>query len=418
MKLLRPFFFSLGCLLIAPAGFTEILATIQVKLTEPNRLYVPVDVALDSVNAKNRKKLFLVEIISQDRIPVPFQIHGDKQPALHWLVSAGNKTFRTYELVSGEAGGKSNNNAKLTQKSKDGVLTITANGNSLLAYQYAFMPAPQGVDPAYGRSGFIHPLWSPKGQVLTRVQPDDHFHHYGIWNPWTHLLFEGREVDLWNLAKKQGTVRFSKFVSRTEGPLFAEFSALHKHIVFGEEEAEKIAINEIQSVRVYRPAAQNYYLMDMTIALTPATQNPVKLLEYRYGGFGWRATREWNRNNSEMLSSEGKTRADIDNTNGRWFLAQGEVGNEYAGAAVMSHPENFNHPEPMRMWGIPEDPENRGDVFASFSPTRDRDWLLEPGKTYTRRYRFVVYSGKLDAVQAENGWQLFARPPAVKVITK
>src|SRR5690606_42107088 len=44
---------------------------------------------------------------------------------------------------------------------------------------------------AYGRSGFIHPLWSPKGQVLTRVQPEDHYHHYGIWNPWTQLNYEG-----------------------------------------------------------------------------------------------------------------------------------------------------------------------------------------------------------------------------------
>jgi hypothetical protein len=28
-----------------------------------------------------------------------------------------------------------------------------------------------------------------------RVQAPDHSHHYGLWNPWTKVLFEGDTVD-------------------------------------------------------------------------------------------------------------------------------------------------------------------------------------------------------------------------------
>ncbi|WP_332910638.1 DUF6807 family protein [Algoriphagus boritolerans] len=26
-------------------------------------------------------------------------------------------------------------------------------------------------------------MTSPSGQVLSRIQPPDHYHHYGIWGP-------------------------------------------------------------------------------------------------------------------------------------------------------------------------------------------------------------------------------------------
>lgn len=61
------------------------------------------------------------------------QIVDDKNPVLHWLLPAGDELVRTYELVSG----KSDNKAmELNQKPSDGVLTVTANGKKLLAYQF------------------------------------------------------------------------------------------------------------------------------------------------------------------------------------------------------------------------------------------------------------------------------------------
>ncbi|WP_317236014.1 DUF6807 family protein [Niabella hibiscisoli] len=60
----------------------------------------------------------------------------------------------------------------------------------------------------------------------------DHYHHWGLWNPWTHVRFENEVVDFWNLKDRKGTVRFSGFNAIEAGAVYSGFSALHEHIVF------------------------------------------------------------------------------------------------------------------------------------------------------------------------------------------
>src|SRR6185436_7749673 len=114
----------------------------------------------------------------------------------------------------------------------DSVLTISSGSKKLLTYQYKTIYPPNGIDTNYKRSGFIHPLYTPHGQVLTRIQPPDHYHHYGIWNAWTHTVFEGDTVDFWNIKGHQGTVRFAKFTSQISNSKYAEYTALQEHVVF------------------------------------------------------------------------------------------------------------------------------------------------------------------------------------------
>lgn len=381
------------------------LIKFEVENITDNTFYIPLNVYIDIKTELTPEHLSLVKRDDGQSNPVPFQFKNNQ---LSWIVQGGERS-QIFEL---ENTGKPIRFAQLGDSANEGLLVIDFNERNLLGYQFEVMAAPQGVDPAYGRSGFIHPLWSPKGQVLTRVQPEDHYHHYGIWNPWTQLSYDGKKYDLWNLGEKQGTVRFSNFVSRDSGPVYSEFTVIHEHVIFNEDQGEKVIMEELQTIRVYRPTETRHYIMDMTIDLR-AKDKPVDLLEYRYGGFGWRATEQWDKNNSEVMSSEGLDRSKVDSTLGRWFYVQGAVDNDYAGAEVMSHPSNFNHPEPMRIWPVAED--NRGDVFASFSPTKNTNWLIEPGKSYVRRYRFVVYNGKLTKQHAESAWQVFANPPTIKM---
>jgi hypothetical protein len=258
---------------------------------------------------------------------------------------------------------------------------------------------------------------APHGQRLTRIGAPDHYHHFGLWAPWTHTYFEGDTVDFWNLKEKQGTVRFANFTSLSEGPVYADFQALQQHVAFKrngpEKGKEKTAINELQSVRVYQPKNnQDYYIADITIQLNCA-DTPIKLLTYRYGGLGWRATEKWDGKNSEMLTSEGKTRDEADGTKARWVIVQGSIDREYAGAVMMSYPTNYNYPEPLRVWK--SDMNGRGDVYANFSPTKDKDWPLTPGNDYVLKYRFVVFNGHFDKEKAEAAWYYFAHPPVVTV---
>jgi hypothetical protein len=130
---------------------------------------------------------------------------------------------------------------------------------------------------------------------------------------------------------------------------------------------------------------------------------------------GWRAAETWTKENSAVVTSEGKSRRDADGSKARWCIVQGTVGGHTAGAVMMSYPANFNHPEPLRIW--PENANgNRGDLFANFSPTKDMDWPLEPETTYVLKYRFIVFDGTFTKEKAEAGWHYFASPPLVRVV--
>jgi hypothetical protein len=140
----------------------------------------------------------------------------------------------------------------------------------------------------------------------------------------------------------------------------------------------------------------------------------VRLLEYRYGGLGLRATEQWTKDNSRVLTSEGKTRKNADGSTARWCIIEGDVDGENAGIVMMSYPANYNHPEPLRIW--PENANrNRGDMFANFCPTKNMDWQLEPGQTYVLKYRLLVFNDELPKEKAEAGWHYFAAPPVVVV---
>src|SRR5690606_23042498 len=286
--------------------FSQEKATIKVKVPQ-GYAGIPVSIGLDEFPDLSDHELTLTEVSGGARTHVPMQ---EDRGMLYWIVQPGEGSREVvYELAAGESEDRS-----MSVVNSGGALIITSPEKNLLSYQFETMYPPAGVDSAFSRSGFIHPLWSPHGQELTRVQPKDHYHHYGIWNPWTHVLYEGDTVDFWNLGRKQGTVRFADFDLSTTGSVFAEYKARHEHVVF-RKEAEEVALNELQTVRVYNPGDRDYYVVDFEFDMSCATESPVKLLEYRYGGFGWRTTGEWNNKNSTVLSSEGKTRKDADGTN-------------------------------------------------------------------------------------------------------
>lgn len=395
-------------------GNAQKIATLEVALDKAAAgLEIPVKVSLDEITLLPDSIISLVEVRGTARTPVPFQIEAGNPRILHWVVvpSAGKAGVKQiYELVKAEV-----SQPPLAQASaKDGELTLHKGASNLIRYVYKTVYPPAGVDTAYRRSGFIHPLWSPGGKELTRIQPRDHYHHYGIWNPWTQVEYEGQKIDFWNINSKQGTVRFAKFTSVQEGSVYAEFTALHEHVVFKKTGENEVALNELHTVRVYpQQKGQDHFIVDFEFRMNCATESPFKILEYRYAGLGWRTTEKWDNKNSIVLTSEGKSRKDADGSKARWCIVEGALDNDHAGVVMMSFPTNYNYPEPLRIW--PENQYNRGDMFANFCPTKDMDWLLEPGKEYFLTYRFLVYNGKTDASKAETAWHYFANPPKVVV---
>jgi len=390
------------------------LGRIKVLAGQFDRFNTPVSLPLDGLNYNQDKgNLKLYEISKGERTAVSCQLEPGRSARLWWVLSGVTKAgkSRTFELVLGDSLSES---SVIRAVPDDKKLVLQKNSKNVLQYNHAVVFPPDGIDPLYKRSGFIHPLWSPAGNVLTRIQPPDHYHHVGIWNPWTKTLFEGKNVDFWNLGEGQGTVRFAGYVSVVEGSVYGGFAVRQEHVDFQAKGADKVALNELWEVRVWNVPGVAL-LWDLTTTLNCAS-SPVELEAYRYGGgIGFRATEHWSRENVLVLTSEGKTRQEADGSRARWCdVSGGFDDSSRSGIIFMSHPANREHPEPMRIW--PEDSNNgRGDMFFEFCPIRHKAWKLLPGVNYVLNYRMLVYDNNISRSTAESLWQDFASPPKVTI---
>jgi hypothetical protein len=292
---------------------------------------------------------------------------------------------------------------------KDEAKTIISIGDQpVVSYVHSETLPPEGVDPIFRRSAYIHPLYSPGGELLTRIQPPDHWHHYGIWNPWTRTSFGAYKVDFWNLGDKQGTVRFAEYLDTKEQKDKAGFRVRHEHIYFKKDGSEAVAMNEIWKVTV-KPLNEKVYILDLSTTLSTPLEGGITLEQYRYGGgLGYRGTERWWPGNATVLTSEGKTWSDADATHARWVRIEGEssVPEGRSGILFLSHPGNRSHPEPMRMWP-PNSNGGKENMFFEFCPIRHQPWVLEQGKEYVLSYRMVVFDGELDQETAEAYWKAF-----------
>ncbi|WP_375582643.1 PmoA family protein [Cyclobacterium xiamenense] len=410
VKLLVSFFLGISLPL---CGFSQKIASLAVELPAVSNFAQPASVALNGLTDLPDSVLRLVEISGGRQQEVPYQIDALNGRSLHWLIppSAEKGKLRTYELHRAKP--KSAGGALQLYQTEE-ALIVRKKGRDLWQYNFATVYPPEGVDSAYARSGFVHPMWSPGGKSLTRIQPEDHYHHYGLWNPWTRAEFKGETIDFWNLAEKQGTVRFANFLTKSEGPVFAGYRVVHEHLVLQNRSSPEAAMREVQGARIYAlDDNETYYLADISILLNPAAEEPVTLKEYRYGSLGWRTTEKWNNKNSEVITSEGLSRKMADGSLARWCIVQGEIDEAYASVVMMSAPTNYNHPEPLRIW--PEDMYGRGDMYANFAPTKNMDWRLEPGKSYALNYRFLVSAKKISPQEAEAAWKQFGVLPTITI---
>ncbi len=408
--------YSILALLLVFSVSGQDLLKFGVQAGNTDRTDCPVSLAIDQLNYNSDSlKLALFEVKGKTETEVPYQLETSAGGKL-WFILNGvtpKNTKRIFVLRKSTDVPKVSTN--IHETTKDGGLALLSGDKPILNYQMETVDPPKGVNPLFKRSAFIHPVFSPEGERLTRIQAPDHYHHYGIWNPWTSTYIGKRHVDFWNLVAGEGTVRFAGLVSEVEGSVYTGFKSLQQHIDFGAKGPDQIALNELFDVRVWNVPNQRY-VVDYTSTFNTPLDSGILLAAYRYGGgIGWRATEKWNKDNSSVLTSEGMDRKTADGTNARWCIVEGESATPEgrSGILVMSYPANRMHPEPMRVW--PEDSNGRGDVYFEFCPIRHKEWKLEKGNDYTLKYRLIIFDGKMTPEMAENYWQAFANPPVIAI---
>ncbi|MCE5344690.1 MAG: PmoA family protein [Bacteroidales bacterium] len=419
-KIIPVFLISLAINYTVSSQKTEVLH-FYVEAGPYKRINTPVSADIEIVSKNDTLAFRLFEKVKGQLVEKPFQIESDYVTRL-WLILDGTTEEgrkREFYLYKDEKNALRNS---ITADVRSDDIILKKDNSEILHYQTSVLYPPAKVDTIYKRSGFIHPLMTPSGNVLTRVNPPDHYHHMGIWNPWTRVKRGGHITDFWNLYEKQGTVRFAGINSTVSGPVYGGFSVRQEHIDFQGKKSEEVAINEIWDVRAWNTepvSGLKTYLVDLTTFLSVTGDSSVTFEAYRYGGgIGIRANEEWTKDNSTILTSEGKTRLDADGSNARWTDLNGSFqNNSQSGIIFFSHPANREHPEPMRVW--PADANNgRGDVYFEFCPTRHKEWVLYPGNVYRLKYRMLIYDGKIARQTTDRVWTDFAHPPVVIELNK
>jgi len=331
----------------------------------------------------------------------------------------GAKT--SYELVAG-TGGTVPGNAIVhwREPSGTGKLNfglaegVSSKARPLVTYQAepGAFPRPD-IKPVFRRGGYLHPIYTPSGRLVTDDFPPNHVHHHGVWWAWTHTEFDGRKPDFWNMGDGKGRVEFVALDDTWSGPVHGGFRSRHRFVDLTSPQPVT-ALNETWEVRAYAPSggSASYWMFDLISEQHCATPHALKLPEYRYGGVGLRGNRAWDgKDNALFLTSDGETDREKGHaTRGRWCDMGGMVDGSRVGIAILCHPENFRAPQPMRIH--PTEP------FFNFAPQQAGGMEIKPGDKYVARYRFVVHDGPPDKAELDRLWSDYAHPPVVKVEAK
>lgn len=288
-------------------------------------------------------------------------------------------------------------------------LTFFHHQNEILSFFHKLNDLPDELDERYHRAGYIHPVRTPSGTILTdHMNASQHPHHSGIWSAWTNTEFQGRKPDFWNVHQDAGRVDLAEVNHFWSGPVFGGFESVNKFIDLTSG-APIIALYEKWTTRIFAvPENAGYFVFEIDFIQHTAGPDTLFLPEYRYGGVGLRGHAQWTENpeTTTFLTSEGLGR-DGHGTRAKWAHIGGYTEGNLGGIAVLGHPQNYRFPQTMRIH--PREP------FFNFAPVQLGDMAIEPGKPYSTRLRFVTYDGEPNAELIERLWQDLAYPVGVTV---
>ena len=375
----------------------------------------PVSVIIDKEKKSCwNNNMLLIKRSLDEMKPIAYQFDLNEENKI-WFKHTGESGFKTTYCFTNRT--KTINAPLFKSNKENGDLKLKFGEQSLIHYRYAMKSAPDGINQLYQKSGYIHPIITIKGDTLTQIQPTDHYHHYGVWGPWTRTRIDDIVVDFWNLKDGLGTVLFKNFNNIASGLVYAGFNAHQEHLNLKQKNGPELALIENLIVKVWKNNNPNQYFIDYTSNFSSPLKNGILFEAYRYGGgLGFRFKEQWNKDNCELITSDGKNRAEADGTSARWCIVYGDSshGEGSSGVLFMSHPNNQSHPEPMRVWPLSAN-RGRGDMFFQFCPIRHKEWKIKPKRTYELNYRLLVFDGEITPEEAEKHWRAFAFQPKIKI---
>ncbi len=286
---------------------------------------------------------------------------------------------------------------------------VEVDRRRVLDYVGEALPLREGVEEAYRRGGYLHPVFTPAGRRVTEDYPPNHKHHHGIWTAWASSRIDGRTPDFWNMGTGTARVEFERLGRTWSGPLTAGLESRHRYMDLLAPTPATILLEDWRVVAYAWPAAPRAaHVFDVTVTQELVGGTPLDLPLYRYGGIGMRGRQEWDGpDRTSFLTSTGRGRIAGHGTRATWVHMSGLVDGERAGIAMLSHPDNVRSPQPMRIH--PREP------FFAFAPLQAGPLQIRPREPFVMRYRIVTTDGAPDPALLDAIWQAYAMPPRVWV---
>ncbi len=322
-------------------------------------------------------------------------------------------------------------------------VTVTPNeGARRVDVTIGGQPFTSYIWPERLKKPVLYPLRSAKGTLVTRGWPFDprpgervdHPHHVGLWFDYGNV----NGIDFWNNSDalkpaeqvKMGTIVHRRIVEARggegSGRLVTDADWVGPgNVVLLHERAELVFRGDATSRSVQR-----------TTTLTAGDQKVV-FTDNKEGLYGLRVARQLEHPSKQAevftdasgkattvkaldnagvtgayLTSEGKKGDDAWGTRGRWTSLTGTIGDEPITLAILDHPKNPGFPTywHARGYGLfAANPLGSSVLGDGKGPVLNL--TLEPGRSATFRYRFVILEGRAGADQIEREYRAFTTEP-------
>jgi hypothetical protein len=237
----------------------------------------------------------------------------------------------------------------------------------------------------------VHPLATPSGRVLTRVEPADHPWHRALW--FTIKYVDGD--NFWEEAPPYGVLRHVD----------------DETITWIRPDRETVAITEHRRL-TSGDIDDGAYALDWDTTLVPAADAVLDRTEFTtwggYGGLSLRGRADWT-DTRLLLSDDPAPQERVIGRPGRWLDLTGTVDGGTAGVAVLDHPANPRHPVP---WYASTRAATYGDEgwsnFLNAAFLFHEPMEVAGGEPLRLRYRLVVHDGDAGAEEVERWWSDWA----------
>ena len=345
---------------------------------------------------KKTKETTLIELYDHKNDPLETENIAEKLPQVVERLLAQLKTGET--SLPAETGDTS---IVAINDLESGQIGIRQGNQPILRYNYRTVDPPDGLldkiregsrKYARPRSNYIHPLYGPNGEELTKDWSIDHPHHRGVYWAWPEVMYNGELGDLHALqrvfARPTGKVKLR------QGDGFAEVAAESEW----RWEDKTPIVRELATIRAHE-AEEHGRFIDLQFEFTALVEGvTVARRETKaYGGLNIRLSPVTGLKLSHHVDApDSKPRQAWQHATGVWPEAE-----KPATFVVLEHADNPGYPgDYVEYANLP--------WFQPTFPRANTRYAIAKDKPLMLRYRFWVFNGgPPDADELRKQWNLY-----------